>query len=150
MRAVIQRVSQAQVEINGSLHSAIGKGMLILLGVEETDGEEDIQWLARKLSSLRIFSDDAGKMNLSIQDITGEFLVVSQFTLHASLKKGNRPSFVNAAKPEIARRIYAQFLSSLESISGLSVLSGIFAADMQITLLNDGPVTIIIDTKHIV
>lgn len=149
MRAVIQRVARAQVEIHGSVQSAIGKGMLILIGVEATDEEQDIQWLSRKLSTLRIFGDDEGKMNLSIQDIAGEFLVVSQFTLHASLKKGNRPSFINAARPEIARQVYEQFLTSLASISGLRVSAGIFAADMQITLMNDGPVTIIIDTKHI-
>jgi len=149
MRAVIQRVARAQVEIDGSIHSAIGKGMLILLGVEGTDGEDDILWLSGKLSTLRIFGDQEGKMNLSIQDIAGEFLVVSQFTLHASLKKGNRPSFLNAARPEIAKQLYEQFLTSLESISRLKVSSGIFAADMQITLMNDGPVTIIIDTKHL-
>lgn len=149
MRVVLQRVTQAQVDINGFMHSSIRKGMLILLGIEGADGEDDIQWLCKKISALRIFSDDDGKMNLSIQDIAGELLVVSQFTLHANLKKGNRPSFMLAAKPEVARQLYEHFLISLESISGVKVAAGIFAADMQISLINDGPVTIIIDSKHI-
>lgn len=147
MRVVLQRVKNASVTIEEKIHSEIGKGMLILLGIEMEDTEEDIEWLCRKINNLRIFSDDKGLMNLSIQDIKGEFLVVSQFTLHASTKKGNRPSYIKAAKPDFAIPIYEQFIKHLKTISNLKVGTGIFGADMKVDLLNDGPVTIIIDSK---
>ena len=148
MRVVIQRVSEAAVTIEGQVKSAIGWGLLILLGIEEADNTEDIDWLCRKISQLRIFSDDEGKMNRSIQDIQGEFLVVSQFTLHASTKKGNRPSYIKAAKPPTAIPLYEQFVKQLAFTSGLAVGTGEFGADMKVQLLNDGPVTIIIDSKN--
>jgi D-tyrosyl-tRNA(Tyr) deacylase len=147
MRAVIQRVSDASVHIGGILHARIGQGQLILLGIEEDDKDEDITWLVRKVCAMRIFSDAEGKMNLSIQDLGGEFLVISQFTLHASTKKGNRPSFIRAARPEQAIPQYEQFLRLLEEASGLNVKAGVFAADMQVSLTNNGPVTILIDSK---
>lgn len=148
MRAVIQRVSEANVKINGDIHGQIETGFLILLGIEEEDTEEDVDWLCKKVSGLRIFSDEEGKMNLDIKDIKGAFLVISQFTLHAKTKKGNRPSFIHAAKPEIAIPLYESFKSKLAIESGLTVASGEFGADMKVTLCNDGPVTIIIDTKN--
>ena len=148
MRAVIQRVSQASVTIDGVEKSAISAGLLILLGIEHDDNEEDIQWLCRKIAALRIFSDEAGLMNLSIQDLRGEFLVVSQFTLFASTKKGARPSFIRSARPETAIPLYETFVAVLEAESGLPVKTGEFGADMKVSLLNDGPVTIIIDTKE--
>ena len=148
MRAVIQRVSSASVTIDGVVKSAIGAGMLILLGIEHDDNEEDIQWLCRKLAALRIFSDEAGLMNLSIQDLRGEFLVVSQFTLFASTKKGNRPSFIRSARPETAIPLYERFVATLANESGLPVKTGEFGADMKVSLLNDGPVTILFDTKQ--
>ncbi len=147
MRAVIQRVSQASVTIEGVVKSAIGPGLLILLGVEDADGPDDIEWLAKKIAQLRIFGDENGLMNLSVQDINGGLLVVSQFTLHASTKKGNRPSFIRAARPEVAIPIYEKFVASLRETSGLEVLTGEFGADMKIALLNDGPVTIVMDSK---
>ncbi|HTO37548.1 MAG TPA: D-aminoacyl-tRNA deacylase [Brumimicrobium sp.] len=148
MRAVIQRVSEANVKINGDIHGQIETGFLILLGIEEEDTEEDVDWLCKKVSGLRIFSDEEGKMNLDIKDIKGAFLVISQFTLHAKTKKGNRPSFIHAAKPDIAIPLYESFKSKLAIESGLTVASGEFGADMKVTLCNDGPVTIIIDTKN--
>lgn len=148
MRAVIQRVSEANVKINGDIHGQIETGFLILLGIEEEDTEEDVDWLCKKVSGLRIFSDEEGKMNLDIKDIKGAFLVISQFTLHAKTKKGNRPSFIHAAKPDIAIPLYESFKSKLAKESGLTVASGEFGADMKVTLCNDGPVTIIIDTKN--
>jgi D-tyrosyl-tRNA(Tyr) deacylase len=148
MRVVIQRVTQAAIFIGEELHTSILHGMAILLGIEEQDTSDDIGWLVNKLTALRIYSDSEGKMNLSIADVQGEFLVVSQFTLHASTKKGNRPSFIKAAKPDIAKPMYEHFIESLRVISGLKVSSGVFAADMKISLTNDGPVTIIIDTKQ--
>ena len=148
MRAVIQRVSEANVKINGDIHGQIETGFLILLGIEEEDTEEDVDWLCKKVSGLRIFSDEEGKMNLDIKDIKGAFLVISQFTLHAKTKKGNRPSFIHAAKPDIAIPLYESFKSKLATESGLTVASGEFGADMKVTLCNDGPVTIIIDTKN--
>lgn len=148
MRVVVQRVSEASVTIEGQVKSAIGWGLLILLGIEEADTTEDIDWLCRKISQLRIFSDEEGKMNRSIQDIKGEFLVISQFTLHASTKKGNRPSYIKAAKPPIAIPLYEQFVKQLAFTSGLAVGTGEFGADMKVQLLNDGPVTIIIDSKN--
>ena len=148
MRAVIQRVSEASVTIDGKVKSAIKHGLLILLGVEDVDNDMDIQWLASKICHLRIFGDETGLMNRSVMDIQGEILVVSQFTLHASTKKGNRPSFLKAAKPDYAIPVYEKFIKTLQDISGLNVLTGEFGADMKVALLNDGPVTIIIDTKN--
>ena len=147
MRIVIQRVKNAAVTINGKVKSEIDQGLLILLGIEPADTLDDIEWLCRKINNLRIFNDGDGLMNLSIQDISGSFLVVSQFTLHASTKKGNRPSYIKAAKPNFAIPMYNQFVKSLESISKLSVSTGEFGADMKVALLNDGPVTIIIDSN---
>lgn len=148
MKVVLQRVSQAGVSIGQNIHSKIGKGILILLGIEENDGKEDADWLVNKIYGLRIFGDSEGKMNLPIQDVMGDFLVVSQFTLHASTKKGNRPSYIKAARPETAIPLYEYFIDKLEKVSTLSVKCGIFGADMQVSLINDGPVTIIIDTKN--
>lgn len=147
MRAIIQRVSQASVTIEGEVKSQIGPGLLILLGIEDTDGGEDIDWLTKKIAQLRIFGDENGLMNLSVQDIKGQIIVVSQFTLHASTKKGNRPSFIRAARPETAIPLYEQFVAALRAISGLEVGTGEFGADMKVSLLNDGPVTIVMDTK---
>ncbi len=148
MRAVIQRVSSASVSIGGVVHSEIGKGLLILLGIEETDTDQDIEWLAGKITRLRIFDDEAGVMNLSVKDIDAEAIVVSQFTLHASTKKGNRPSYIKAARPETAIPLYEQFVKQLETELGKSVGTGEFGAMMNVELVNDGPVTIIIDTKN--
>jgi D-tyrosyl-tRNA(Tyr) deacylase len=148
MRTVIQRVSEASVTINGNVKSRIGQGLLLLLGIEEADNQEDIEWLCRKVSQLRIFGDENGLMNLSVQDVRGEMLVVSQFTLHASTKKGNRPSFITAAKPPVAIPLYEKFVETLRQVSGLTVLTGEFGADMKVRLLNDGPVTIWMDTKE--
>ncbi|HLV41845.1 MAG TPA: D-aminoacyl-tRNA deacylase [Brumimicrobium sp.] len=148
MKVVIQRTTEASVTIENKIAGQIGNGFLLLLGIAEDDTNEDIEWLCRKLSSLRIFSDEEGKMNLSIQDIKGDFLVVSQFTLHAKTKKGNRPSFIHAAKPEVAIPLYEKFKKVLAAVSGREVKSGEFGADMQVSLVNDGPVTIIIDTKN--
>ena len=147
MRVVIQRVSEASVTIEGVEKSRIGQGLLILLGIEDEDNAEDIDWLCKKISALRIFSDDAGLMNLSVQDIGGAMLVVSQFTLHASTKKGNRPSFIRAARPEKAIPLYEQFTAALQVASGCPVQTGAFGADMKVRLLNDGPVTIWMDSK---
>lgn len=148
MRVVIQRVSEASVTINQQVKSKIGKGFLILLGIELNDTEEDIQWLCKKISGLRVFSDDKGLMNVSIQDVEGEFIVVSQFTLHASTKKGNRPSFIKAAKPDIAIPLYEKFIKQLIVTSGRPVYTGEFGADMKVALINDGPVTILMDSKN--
>ncbi len=147
MRAVIQRVTHASVTIDGSIKSEIGKGLLVLLGVEDADGSEDIEWLTKKIAQLRIFSDADGLMNLSVQDINGQIIVVSQFTLHASTKKGNRPSFIRAARPEVAIPLYEKFVGVLRTTSGLEVLTGEFGGDMKVALLNDGPVTIVMDSK---
>ncbi len=146
MIAVIQRVSQAECQINSKVYSSIGQGLLVLLGVEERDREEDVKWLSKKIINMRIFSDDEDKMNLSCLDIGGSALVISQFTLHASTKKGNRPSFIKAAKPEKALPLYEHMLREIGD-SGIEVRSGEFGADMKITLVNDGPVTIIIDSQ---
>ena len=148
MRAVIQRVSASSVAIDGQVYSSIGNGLLVLLGVCEEDGEEDIAWLVRKIVGLRIFSDAQGVMNLSVQDVDGEILVVSQFTLMASYKKGNRPSYVRAAGHSIAIPLYERFCTELSRALGKSVGTGIFGADMKVRLLNDGPVTICMDTKN--
>ena len=147
MRAVIQRVSEASVTIEGKEKSAIKQGLLILLGIEPEDDKSDMEWLCQKISKLRIFDDADGVMNCSVQDINGELLVVSQFTLHASTKKGNRPSYIRAAKPDIAIPMYEQFVEQLHFTSGIPVQTGSFGAMMEVRLLNDGPVTIIIDTK---
>lgn len=148
MRVVIQRTTHASVTINGQQKSAIGKGMLILVGIEESDGTEDIDWLCRKIVNLRIFDDENGVMNRSILETKGDILVVSQFTLHASTKKGNRPSYIRAARPEISVPLYEQFCSALGQALGKPVETGEFGADMKVELLNDGPVTICIDTKN--
>jgi D-tyrosyl-tRNA(Tyr) deacylase len=147
MRAVIQRVTQASVTIGGSTVSAIGQGLLVLLGIEDPDTGEDIEWLVKKIAQLRIFGDADGLMNLSVQDVGGSVIVVSQFTLHASTKKGNRPSFIRAARPEVAVPLYEQFVAALRQTAGLPVLTGEFGADMQVALVNDGPVTILMDSK---
>jgi D-tyrosyl-tRNA(Tyr) deacylase len=148
MRAVIQRVTKASVSIDGKVHSQIGNGLLILLGIEDADTAEDIEWLSAKTVNLRVFNDENGVMNISVKDINGDILVVSQFTLHASTKKGNRPSYIKASKPEIAIPLYEKFLQQLSNDLGKEVKAGIFGADMKVELLNDGPVTIIIDTKN--
>ncbi len=148
MRAVVQRVAQARVTINGALSSAIGKGLLVLLAIEENDGPEDIQWLSGKIARMRIFNDDQGLMNRSVQDEGGEVLLVSQFTLFASTKKGNRPSFSRSARPEIAIPIYEGFIQQLESDLARPIQTGKFGADMLVELSNSGPVTIIIDSKN--
>lgn len=148
MRAVIQRVSEASVTIEGKIKGKIASGLLILLGIEDTDSQEDIEWLCGKISRLRIFADEEGIMNVSLQDAGGEALVVSQFTLHASTKKGNRPSYIKAAKPETAIPLYEAFVKQLEGELGKSIQTGEFGADMKVALINDGPVTIMIDTKN--
>lgn len=148
MRVLIQRVKSAAVTIEEKLFSEINQGLLILLGIEEEDNQEDIVWLTRKISRLRIFSDENDAMNLSVQDVKGECMVVSQFTLHANTKKGNRPSFVKAAKPDIAIPLYEKFILHLESEMGKEVKTGSFGAMMDIALVNDGPVTIWIDSKN--
>ena len=148
MRIVIQRVSHAAVTIDGNCKSAIGKGMLILVGIEEADGQEDIDWLCKKIVNLRIFDDENGVMNKSILEDGGEILVISQFTLHASTKKGNRPSYIKAAKPDVSIPLYEQFCKDLSSALGKAIGTGTFGADMKVELLNDGPVTICIATKN--
>ena len=148
MRAVIQRVSRASVTIDGTLKSQIRQGMLILLGIEEADSQEDIEWLCGKISRLRIFDDQQGIMNLAVTEIDGECLVVSQFTLHASTKKGNRPSYIRAARPEIAIPLYETFIDQLSRDTGNEIQTGEFGAMMDVELVNDGPVTIIIDSKN--
>lgn len=148
MRAVIQRVIQANVAINSNIRSAIGKGLLVLVGIEDADTPEDIEWLSGKIVSLRIFDDAGGVMNLSLKDTGGDLLVVSQFTLHAATKKGNRPSYIRASKPEIAIPVYEQFVKRLETDLGKTIYTGEFGADMKVSLVNDGPVTIVIDTKN--
>lgn len=148
MRAVIQRVIKASVTIEGKIYSQIGKGLLILLGIEDTDNDEDIQWLSSKMVNLRIFDDAEGVMNESVKDQNGEILLVSQFTLHASTKKGNRPSYIKASKPDVAVPLYEKMIQQLSADLGKPVGTGIFGADMTVELCNDGPVTIVIDTKN--
>jgi len=148
MRTVIQRVSEASVSIDGKIKSSIGWGLLVLVGIEETDTVADSDWLAGKIVGLRIFDDENGVMNLSVAEIAGEILVVSQFTLHALTKKGNRPSYIRAARPETAIPLYEHFCRVLSGKLGKTVQTGIFAADMKVALVNDGPVTIIIDSKN--
>ena len=148
MRVVIQRVKEASVTIEGVVKSQITEGLLILVGIEDMDTDDDIAWLAAKVANLRIFSDEAGLMNRSVVDIGGSMIVVSQFTLFASTKKGNRPSFLRSAKPDFAIPMYERFVDELRKLSNLTVLTGEFGADMKVALLNDGPVTIIIDSKN--
>lgn len=148
MRVVIQRVQQASVSIDEKINGEIGRGLLVLLGITNDDTQEDIDYLVRKICGLRIFSDLNGKMNLSIQDVEGELLVVSQFTLYAQTKKGNRPSYIDAAQPDIAIPLYEAFVSSLSRKRNKEIATGIFGADMQVKLVNDGPVTIIMDSKE--
>lgn len=148
MRVVIQRVSSAGVAIDGAVKAQIGWGLLILLGIEHDDDPGDAEWLCRKIAALRIFSDEAGLMNRSVQDIGGACLVISQFTLHASTKKGNRPSFIRAARPETAIPLYEKFVDMLQRESGCAVYTGTFGADMKVSLVNDGPVTIWIDSRE--
>ena len=147
MRAVIQRVSEASVTIDSNIKGSIEKGLLILLGIEDADTNEDIEWLSGKITRLRIFGDETGAMNLSVADVNGDILLISQFTLHANTKKGNRPSFLKAANPPIAIPLYKKFIAQLEMDLKKSIQTGEFGADMKVNLLNDGPVTIIIDSK---
>ena len=148
MRAVIQRVKRASVMINGSVHAEIGTGLMILLGIEDADRQEDIKWLSNKLTGLRIFNDNSGVMNLSILETGGDILLVSQFTLLAVTKKGNRPSYIRASKPEVAVPLYEFMIVQLEKDLGKEIFTGVFGADMQVEILNDGPVTILMDTKQ--
>lgn len=148
MRVVIQRVSSASVTIEGSIKSSIGVGYLVLAGFEEVDTNEDLEWTAAKLVNLRVFTDEQGLMNLSVNDVSGDIIIVSQFTLHAMTKKGNRPSFIKAAKPDVAIPLYEQFIKRVETELGKPVGTGQFGADMKVALVNDGPVTIVIDSKN--
>ena len=148
MRAVIQRVSEASVTIEGNVSGAIKDGLLILLGIEDADTDEDIQWLSNKIINLRIFNDADAVMNISVKDTGGNILLISQFTLHASTKKGNRPSYIKASKPGYAVPVYEKMITQLENDLGKKIQTGIFGADMKVSLLNDGPVTIVIDTKN--
>src|SRR5450432_2072208 len=148
MRAVIQRVVRASVAIDGKIHSHIGCGLLVLLGIEDADTTEDIEWLSAKIVNLRIFNDAAGVMNEPVKDKGGEIMLVSQFTLHASTKKGNRPSYIKASKPGIAVPLYEKMIRQLSVDLGKEIKTGVFGADMKVELLNDGPVTIVIDTKN--
>jgi len=147
MRAVIQRVSSAEITINGKEKRHINKGLVVLIGIEDTDDQTDVDWLTAKIVNLRIFNDDAGIMNLSAKEINGDVLAVSQFTLHASTKKGNRPSYMKASKPDIAIPLYNEFIKGLQQQLGKGIQTGEFGADMQVALINDGPVTILIDSK---
>lgn len=148
MRVVIQRVSHASVTIGGVCKSAIERGLLVLAGIEEADGKEDIEWLVKKIVNLRVFDDENGVMNRSLPDVNGEILLISQFTLHASTKKGNRPSYIRAARPEVAIPLYEELCRELEFALGRGIGTGEFGADMKVELLNDGPVTICMDTKN--
>lgn len=148
MRTVIQRVSNASVTVDGQITGAIEKGLLVLLGIEDADTDEDIEWLSNKMVNLRIFDDENGVMNLSVKDIDGKILLISQFTLHAATKKGNRPSYIKASKPEIAIPMYEKMIVQLEKDLGKNIECGVFGGDMKVQLLNDGPVTIVIDTKN--
>ncbi len=148
MRAVIQRVQHASVKVDGNITGSINKGLLVLLGIEDADQQEDIEWLSNKIVNLRIFDDEQAVMNLSVKDVGGEILLVSQFTLHASTKKGNRPSYIKASKPDFAVPMYEKMIIQLEAELSKKVKTGIFGADMKVELLNDGPVTIVIDSKN--
>jgi D-tyrosyl-tRNA(Tyr) deacylase len=147
MKIVVQRVKEASVEIGNEISGTINTGLLIFLGIENEDRQEDINWLVKKIINLRVFPDDEDKMNLSLKDIEGELLVVSQFTLHASLKKGNRPSFTKSAKPELAQKLYDDFLETLQNETITKIQTGRFGANMQVSLINDGPLTFILDSK---
>jgi D-tyrosyl-tRNA(Tyr) deacylase len=147
MRAVIQRVTEASCKVDGNITGQIGTGFLVLLGIEDADTDEDLQWLAQKIIGLRVFGDENGLMNKALTDVDGNILLISQFTLFAQTKKGNRPSFIRAAKPDKAIPLYEKMISVLEALSGKKIAAGIFGADMKLSLLNDGPVTIIMDTK---
>ena len=148
MRILLQRVSEASVTIKKNAHSSISTGLLLLVGIEESDSNEDIDWLVRKILNMRIFSDEQGKMNLSLLDVEGEILIVSQFTLYASCKKGNRPSFVRSAQPEVAISLYEEFIRSIQNHLTSEVKTGVFGADMKLESTNDGPVTILLDSKN--
>src|ERR1700680_3070552 len=148
MRAVIQRVKQADVTIGDKIKSAIGDGLLVLVGIEDADNKEDIEWLSNKIVQLRIFNDEKGVMNISLKDNGGDVLLVSQFTLHASTKKGNRPSYIRAGKTDFAKQLYKKLIEQLENNLGKKIYTGEFGADMKVSLLNDGPITIVIDTKN--
>ena len=148
MKVVLQRVASASVTVEDKIVGAIQKGIVVLVGIEDADSQEDIDWLVTKITQLRIFGDDNGVMNLSVEEVNGDVLVVSQFTLHAATKKGNRPSYIKAARPEVAIPIYEKFVNTLENKLGKKVPTGIFGADMKVALLNDGPVTIIMDSKN--
>lgn len=148
MRVVIQRVNQASVMINGNIRAGIEKGLLVLLGIEDADSAQDIEWLSSKIVNLRIFNDNQGVMNVSVKEAGGDILLVSQFTLHASTKKGNRPSYARASKPEIAMPLYEEMISRLSADLGKNIQTGQFGADMKVELLNDGPVTIVIDSRE--
>lgn len=148
MRLVIQRVREAKVEVNEEVTGAIKTGLLLFVGVEEADDSDDVEWLCRKVVNMRIFNDDEGQMNLSVKDVSGEIIAVSQFTLHAATKKGNRPSFIRAAAPDYAEKLYEQFKFQLSALLGKTVESGRFGANMQVSLVNDGPVTITMDSKN--
>ena len=148
MRIVIQRVSEASVTVDGEVTGSIGVGLLVLMGIEDADADEDIAWLSNKITNLRVFNDADGVMNLGIKEVNGDILLVSQFTLHASYKKGNRPSFIRAARPEQAILLYEYFVAKLSELVGKPVATGIFGADMKVALVNDGPVTIVMDTRN--
>jgi D-tyrosyl-tRNA(Tyr) deacylase len=148
MRIVVQRVTEASVTVDGKITGAINAGLLVLMGIEDADTDEDISWICNKIVNLRIFNDAAGVMNLGIKEVEGDILLVSQFTLHASTKKGNRPSYIKASKPEIAIPMYEKMIQQLQQELGKPVQTGIFGADMKVRLLNDGPVTIMIDSKN--
>lgn len=148
MRVVLQRTANASVKVDGTITGSIQKGLLVLMGVEDADTSEDIEWLSNKIVNLRIFDDESGVMNLSVKDVAGDVLLVSQFTLHASTKKGNRPSYIKASKPDVAIPMYEKMIAQLELDLGKKIQTGVFGADMKVELLNDGPVTIVIDSKN--
>ncbi len=148
MIAILQRVSEASVKIEGQIKGEIGVGFMVLLGITHTDTHEDVEWLAKKIVGMRIFSDEEGKMNLDLESVNGNILLISQFTLHASTKKGNRPSFIEAARPEIAIPLYEKMIVQLENLLGKTIQTGEFGTDMKVSLVNDGPVTIMIDSKN--
>lgn len=148
MRAVIQKVTRASLSIDSEIYSQIEEGLMVLLGIEDADTKEDIEWLADKIRKLRIFEDENGVMNLSVEDVKGEMMIVSQFTLHASTKKGNRPTYIRASKPEFSKPMYESFVARTREVFAGKVATGVFGADMQIELVNNGPTTIIIDTKN--
>ena len=148
MRSVIQKVTRASLSIDSEVYSQIGEGLMVLLGIEDSDTNEDIEWLADKIRKLRIFEDENGVMNLSVEDVKGEMMIVSQFTLHASTKKGNRPTYIRASKPEFSKPMYESFIARTREVFAGKVATGVFGADMKIELVNNGPTTIIIDTKN--